>query len=62
MVKKAFTRRMVALTLLLGTVYVGWRWVFSVNWGAGWIAVPLVIAETYALVDAFLALSQAPRA
>ncbi|MDX6357946.1 MAG: hypothetical protein QOH37_1000 [Nocardioidaceae bacterium] len=54
MVKKAFTRLMVALTLLLGTVYVGWRWAFSVNWGAWWIAVPLVLAETYDLLDAFL--------
>jgi hypothetical protein len=49
-VKKAFTRLMVALTLPLGRVYVGWRWAFSVNWGAWWIAVPLVLAETYALV------------
>jgi cellulose synthase (UDP-forming) len=54
MVRKAVTRVMVTLTLLLGTIYVGWRWLFSVNWGSWWIAVPLVIAETYALVDAFL--------
>jgi cellulose synthase (UDP-forming) len=39
---------------MLGTIYVGWRWLFSVNWGSWWIAVPLIIAETYALVDAFL--------
>jgi cellulose synthase (UDP-forming) len=52
--KKALTRVAVALTLLLGTVYVAWRWLFSVNWSVWWIAVPLVVAETYALVDAFL--------
>jgi cellulose synthase (UDP-forming) len=54
MVTKALTRLMVALTLLLGTVYVGWRLLFSVNWHAWWIAVPLVLAEAYALIDAFL--------
>jgi cellulose synthase (UDP-forming) len=47
-------RLLVLLTLTLGTVYVGWRWVFSVNWPNWWIAVPLVLAETYALVDAYL--------
>lgn len=50
----ALTRVLVVLTLLSGTVYVGWRWFFSVNWPYWWIAVPLVLAETYALVDAYL--------
>ena len=45
---------LVVLTLLLGTLYVSWRWLFSVNWGNWWIAVPLVVAETYALIDAYL--------
>ncbi|WP_151082562.1 glycosyltransferase family 2 protein [Nocardioides cynanchi] len=54
MVRKALTRLMVTLTLLLGSLYVGWRWLFSVNWHSWWIALPLVIAETYALIDAFL--------
>ncbi|MGK3954772.1 glycosyltransferase family 2 protein [Arthrobacter sp. R4] len=31
-----------------------WRWLFSVNWSAAWISVPLVMVETYSLVDAFL--------
>jgi cellulose synthase (UDP-forming) len=52
--RKALVRVCVTLTLFLGTVYVGWRWLFSVNWHVAWIAVPLVVAETYALVDAFL--------
>lgn len=50
----ALTRVMVVLTLVSGTVYVSWRWFFSVNWENWWIAVPLVMAETYALIDAFL--------
>lgn len=54
MTKQLVIRVMVVLTLLLGTVYVGWRWLFSVNWPNWWIAVPLVLAETYALVDAYL--------
>ncbi|WP_418607948.1 glycosyltransferase family 2 protein [Georgenia sp. SUBG003] len=47
-------RVLVLLTLTSGTVYVGWRWLFSVNWPNWWIAVPLVLAETYALIDAYL--------
>jgi cellulose synthase (UDP-forming) len=52
--RQLLTRLMVVLTLGFGTVYVGWRWLFSVNWHNWWIAVPLVLAETYALVDAYL--------
>ena len=47
--------RVVALvTAILGVNYVAWRWLFSVNWDAWWIAVPLVLAETYSLVDSLL--------
>lgn len=53
-VKTLVTRLLVTLTLLTGTTYVAWRWLFSVNWDNWWIAVPLVVAETYALVDAYL--------
>ena len=52
--KQLLTRFVVVLTLLLGTLYVGWRWIFSVNWPNWWIAVPLVVAETYALIDTYL--------
>ena len=31
-----------------------WRWVYSVNWQAWPIAVPLVLAETYSLTDSLL--------
>ena len=54
MSKQLGIRALVVLTLLLGTAYVGWRWLFSVNWPNWWIALPLVVAETYALVDAYL--------
>ena len=52
--RMALTRIAVVLTLLFGTLYVGWRWMFSVYWEHWWIAVPLVLAETYALIDTFL--------
>ncbi|WP_347565411.1 glycosyltransferase family 2 protein [Nocardioides sp. IC4_145] len=47
-------RTVVLVTALLGLNYVTWRWMFSVNWSAWWIAVPLVLAETYSLVDSLL--------
>ncbi|MDN7121805.1 glycosyltransferase [Nocardioides sp. ChNu-153] len=47
-------RVIVLVTALLGINYVTWRWLFSVHWSAWWIAVPLVIAETYSLVDSLL--------
>ncbi len=47
-------RSIVILTSVLGLNYVVWRWLFSVNWDAWWIAVPLVLAETYSLVDSLL--------
>ncbi|MFC7496097.1 MULTISPECIES: glycosyltransferase family 2 protein [unclassified Nocardioides] len=47
-------RVVAVLSLLAGTWYITWRWVWSVNWTYWWIAVPLVIAETYALIDGYL--------
>jgi cellulose synthase (UDP-forming) len=47
-------RVIVVLTAVLGVNYVGWRWLVSVNWDAWWIAVPLVLAETYSLIDSLL--------
>ena len=52
--KQLAIRILVLLTLTSGTLYVGWRWLFSVNWVNWWIAVPLVVAETYSLVDSYL--------
>lgn len=50
----AAIRILALLSVLLGVNYVAWRWLDSVNWSAWWIAVPLVIAETYSLIDTFL--------
>lgn len=47
-------RVLVVLTLTLGWTYVAWRWFGSLNLSAWWIAVPLVLAETYSLVDVTL--------
>jgi cellulose synthase (UDP-forming) len=42
------------MTVVLGVNYVAWRWLASLNWEAWWIAVPLVAAETYSLIDVLL--------
>lgn len=47
-------RVVAVLSLVAGTAYVTWRWGFSLNLRYWWIAVPLVVAETYALVDGYL--------
>jgi cellulose synthase (UDP-forming) len=53
-VQTGLIRVLVVLTAVLGINYVVWRWLFSVHWSAWWIAVPLVVAETYSLVDSLL--------
>ena len=50
----ATIRVLAVLSVLLGVNYVTWRWLDSINWQAWWIAVPLVIAETYSLIDTVL--------
>ncbi|WP_423182205.1 glycosyltransferase family 2 protein [Arthrobacter sp. NyZ413] len=52
--KLLIVRVFVSLTILTGVNYIAWRWFASLNWDAWWIAVPLVAAETYSLVDVFL--------
>ena len=47
-------RVLTALTIVLGLNYIVWRWLFSVNWSAAWISVPLVMVETYSLIDCCL--------
>lgn len=47
-------RVLIIATALLGINYVAWRWVASTNWAAWWIALPLVLAETYSLIDSLL--------
>lgn len=47
-------RVIVVLTVVLGLNYVIWRWLFSINFEYWWIGIPLVLAETYSLVDSLL--------
>ena len=47
-------RLLVLVTVVSGTIYIGWRWTDSISWSAWWIAVPLILAETYSLVDTAL--------
>jgi cellulose synthase (UDP-forming) len=47
-------RLLILTTAILGINYITWRWLASVNWSAWWIAVPLVIAETYSVIDSLL--------
>lgn len=53
MKRNFLVRFFVVMTLALGLNYILWRWSFSINWHAWWIAIPLVIAETYNFVDVF---------
>ncbi|UCN15661.1 glycosyltransferase [Cellulomonas iranensis] len=54
MPRRVVVRVLVVLTLVLGWTYVAWRWSSSLNLTAWWIAVPLVVAETYSLIDVTL--------
>lgn len=47
-------RLLISCTAILGINYIVWRWLESINWGAWWIAVPLVVAETYSVIDSLL--------
>ncbi len=47
-------RVVAVLTLVLGLNYIAWRWLFSLNWEHAWLAIPLVAAETYSLIDVSL--------
>ncbi|EYT61720.1 cellulose synthase [Dietzia sp. UCD-THP] len=49
-----YLRLLIVVTVIVGLNYIVWRWLFSVNWDAWWIAVPLVLAETYSLIDSIL--------
>lgn len=37
-----------------GIVYISWRWAFTLNMNALWLAIPLALAETYSLGEAIL--------
>lgn len=47
-------RILATLAVLAGLNYIVWRWTSSLNWDAWWIALPLVLAETYSIIDVVL--------
>ncbi|WP_168627584.1 glycosyltransferase [Cryobacterium sp. BB307] len=53
-VRLAVIRVVTVVAVALGINYIAWRWLDSLNWEAWWIAVPLVVAETYSLIDVSL--------
>ncbi len=44
----------VSLALILGVRYLYWRWAYSLNLDALWLAIPLVVAETLAFIGLVL--------
>ncbi|MFF0909751.1 glycosyltransferase family 2 protein [Microbacterium enclense] len=50
----ALVRIVALVAVLAGLNYIVWRWLASVNWESWWIAVPLVLAETYSFIDSLL--------
>jgi cellulose synthase (UDP-forming) len=54
MTRMLVLRIVILATVAFGANYIGWRWLFSINWDAWWIAVPLVAAETYSFIDVCL--------
>ena len=52
--RRILLRTAVVITVLLGANYIGWRWLYSLNWDAWWIALALVVVETYFFIDVAL--------
>jgi cellulose synthase (UDP-forming) len=52
--RQLLIRAVALLAAVTGLNYIVWRWAYSVNWAAWWIALPLVLAETYSLADSLL--------
>jgi cellulose synthase (UDP-forming) len=48
------TRFLALLVVALGGSYMVWRWTSTIAWSAWWIAIPLVLAETYSLGESVL--------
>jgi cellulose synthase (UDP-forming) len=53
-VRLFFVRCLALLVVSLGGSYMAWRWTATIAWDAWWIAVPLVVAETYSLSESIL--------
>jgi cellulose synthase (UDP-forming) len=41
----------IIFSTIAGSTYIVWRWLYSLNMSAWWIAVPLVVSETYSVLD-----------
>lgn len=52
--KQAAVRILAVLVVSFGIIYISWRWTGTIAWEAWWIAVPLVLAETYSLGESIL--------
>ena len=44
-------RLSIVFSAIAGSTYIVWRWLYSLNMSAWWIAVPLVVSETYSVID-----------
>jgi cellulose synthase (UDP-forming) len=47
-------RALALLVVAFGGSYMAWRWTSTIAWDAWWVAVPLVLAETYSLGESVL--------
>jgi cellulose synthase (UDP-forming) len=47
-------RLIILLTTLAGLRYLSWRWSSSLNWSQWYVSIPLVVAETYTMIDGLL--------
>ncbi|HMC54844.1 MAG TPA: glycosyltransferase [Gemmatimonadaceae bacterium] len=47
-------RLVAAVSLAYALYWIGWRWTSTLNWGAAWFALALVLAETYRVLNATL--------
>jgi cellulose synthase (UDP-forming) len=47
-------RLIILLTALAGLRYLSWRWSSSLNWSQWYVSIPLVVAETYTMIDGLL--------
>jgi cellulose synthase (UDP-forming) len=51
---KYLFRFFAVLLISLGVYYIYWRWTNSMNWEAAWFSVPLILAESFALLSTIL--------
>lgn len=53
--RRLFFVRIIALAVVaFGLTYIAWRWSSTIPWAVWWIAIPLVLAETYSLSESIL--------